>query len=296
MARRSSARPLPIFGAFGILFVAMAWTLFLWPEDKLSVVEVLANTLLLVGFAILTVVILQLLWSAFGGDPVQRSIDRLAESATLLEDSRTTGVRRMLTKSGTFGSDSDWLAELSAARRNGTVDLMGYTLVSWLQGDFEECVLELLDRGVTVRALFMSITNSVFGRPDNEIIATEQPAKLCADCLAAEAVFRRLTETAATRKGSFQARQVHTGSIKCSLTRVDRRIIAIPYLYSVPASNSLLMVIGDVEERTTLYSLFTREFDTLWADACSAPLSLDPAATNESAPREPAEPAEPAER
>jgi hypothetical protein len=198
----------------------------------------------------------------------------------------------VLTKSGTFGTDADWLAELSAARRNGAVDLMGYTLVSWLQGDFEECVLELLDRGVTVRALFMSTTNSVFGRRNNEIIATEQPAKLREDCLAAETAFRRLAERAVGRTGSFQARQVHTGSIKCSLTRVDRRIIAIPYLYSVPASNSLLMVIGDVEERTTLYTLLTREFETLWADACSAPLIRSATAVTESVARERAESAD----
>jgi hypothetical protein len=284
-SKHSKFHPFPVFSAVGLLLVAVSWLLYLGFTNTASTVELLADTVFAAGFAVLTVVILQMLWRAFGGDPIQRSVDRLAESASLLEDSQDTGVRRIFATSASYGSEAEWLQFLCRAKRNGQVDLMGYTLASWLTGRFEECVLELLDRGVAVRILLMGPKNELFGRRGNSRIVHQSQSDLSVDCDRTVRVVRELMKQAGDKARLIEARTVLTGSIKCSLTRVDGQLLMVPYLFSAPASSAPLIRVDKDDGGDGLFSTYKREFDALWAEPYSSPIGeLDDSSTDGEVP------------
>ncbi len=264
-ATTRNVRPLPIFVFVGLSFVAAAWTLYLGPEDDFSVYEVLAGSLLSVGFAVLTVVILQGLWGLLGGEPIERTLVDLRQTVALVEDAHRTGLHQILTKSGSFGSESDWLEELRRAGRNGHVDLMGYTLASWVAGDFRETVRALLDRGVQVRALIMDPNNPLFAQRSNPMLVEQSLGRLREDVSAVSATFDEMVSHGRSAgSGSFEYRRVTVGSIKWQMTRVDGHMLLVPYMYSAVGSSCPLLRVAQTADDDDLFASFRREFDTLW--------------------------------
>ena len=98
-------------------------------------VDVLKNIALIV----LTVVVVEVLWSLTGNEPVRKAVGDLQEtlaelrqSVQLLDDSRKSDLQRVYAASGAAGSHEQWMEHLRDATHS--VDLMGYTLHVWTKG------------------------------------------------------------------------------------------------------------------------------------------------------------------
>jgi|GEM_PF-3054572 len=214
-----------------------------------------------VAFVVLTVVILNFLWELMGGEPISKTLDDLRKSTLLIQDSQETGVRRVLAESSSFATPDKWMERLKSAEE--AIDLMGYTLHVWTKGSgLEQAMLNLVHRGVKVRILIMDegnqhleslINTAIIGIAGTNFTRTEIQG-------AQEAFHRIATKVGDNAK--FELRTAKRGLITCQICRTDSEIVAIPYLYSVVASQSPLMLIRGTDTR--MFKLYKSEFDHLW--------------------------------
>jgi len=229
-----------------------------------------------VAFIILTIVIVDFAWSLVGGDPIALSIRELRgllsdmrTSVKLLDDSRRTGVQRVITPS----SDKpaiEWMEHLSAARN--TVDLMGYTLHVWTKSaGFENTVERLVKNGVRVRLLIMAADNPNLSALINEAqINALTTDAVMAEIHAATRAFKAIAGKIATapQQGSFEFRVLRDGMIVTQICRFDQFLTSIQYLYSEVASRNPLLEISGSDSR--LFAVYTAEFESLWVRATAA--------------------------
>ena len=144
---------------------------------------------------------------------------------------------------------------------------MGYTLHVWTRtSTFGADVVGLVRNGVTVRFLVMDSTN-----PHLEaLINSQQITALNLSQVKAELEgfqnqvrsiqqeIRKLSDS----KGSFEFRTVKQGLTVNQICRFDDEIRVIPYLWSVVASSSPLLVIEGAT--TGLFKTYQAEFENLW--------------------------------
>src|SRR5204862_461945 len=140
-------RQTSIFIIMGVFVLFLAY--YFLPTDKRP--EFASTAIMNIAFVLIAVGILNIFWWLAGGDPISAmlkdSSDKIRESFTLLEeghktgvdtlnelrhslrlveDSRLTGLRRILTVSRDFElRGGDWMQRLASAQRN--VDLMGFS-------------------------------------------------------------------------------------------------------------------------------------------------------------------------
>ena len=238
----------------------------------------LSNALSQTAFVVLTVTIVNFLWTLLGGDPLSNKLHSLGNSIqsfddnmqryiNLLSDSRTTGVTRLLAVSGDFGTQGAWIRRLVAAEKH--IDLMGYTLYVWTKGEkFEEEVFKLVQGGVKVRILIMDEKNTLL----ESFINVEQISGLSTDYVRAEIVqVQKVFEdigkkiqnmTSTNILGSFEVRKIRKGVVACQICRIDAEMAVVDYLYSEVASRSPLLLIQGNELK--MFQAYQKEFDSLW--------------------------------
>jgi hypothetical protein len=230
-------------------------------------VDVLKNIALIV----LTVVVVEVLWSLTGNEPVRKAVGDLQEtlaelrqSVQLLDDSRKSGLQRVYAASGAAGSHEQWMEHLRDATHS--VDLMGYTLHVWTKGaNFEETLTHLVASGVHIRILIMDETNRHLDAFINHHqIPGLTPDSVRAELKAARDAFRSVLESisAIDATGTLKLRVLKKGLIVTQIARMDDRITAVQYLYHAVASRTpLLEVFGD---KSALFQCYKEEFDSMW--------------------------------
>jgi hypothetical protein len=246
----------------------LAWAYEATPTDKRT--EFLSNALLTAAFVLLAVTLLNLVYWLAGGEPIAARLERLGRdliaSFEILKDAQITGLHRILGTSRDFERMGDnWMGRLVSAK--GTVELMGYSLLVWSTGrDFQSELIALIRRGVNIRILVMDPGNPHFGAFVNfhQIAAVSDVTAVKTEVVRAINVFNQVAARVPSGDGvgSFELRKVRSGLIACQICRIDEWLAAIPYLYSVVASESpLLEIRGSGSE---LFRWYTREFESLW--------------------------------
>jgi hypothetical protein len=271
---KERAKPSIIFLFIGGLLLFIAYLLRpSSPQADGFISSALSN----IAFVLLTVTILDLLWGLLGGEPISKSLSDLRQSLhlfdnnlqqyiNLLGDSRTTGVVRLLTISGDFGSPGDWMQRLKSAQQE--IDLMGYNLHVWTKGDnFEEEVLKLVQKGTKVRILIMDENNPSFDSFLNVTqLQTISTAFVKSELQQARKVFEQIDQKIHAMNvkpsGSFELRTVQKGLIICHMCRTDAEMVVINYLFSEIASRSPLMLIQGREAK--MFQMYQKEFDQIW--------------------------------
>lgn len=252
-------KQLKIMLAIGILLLVICFLI--RDVNEVTVKKFIYNSLFNITFIIITVVLVNYIWNLLGGEPVEKLLTKLNESVTLLKDSRDSGLTRLISTSGDYGSHKNWMDKLTSAKKQG--DLMGYTLHIWTRGEqFENKLEELVKNGVCIRIMIMSINNQTF----NSIINTNQISSLNVDAVKVEVeiVNKLITKLANKIKdkgyaGSIEIKTIENGIILSQICCVDSNMTVIPYMYSVNTSESPLLEIRDNESK--LFKKYQMEFN-----------------------------------
>jgi hypothetical protein len=257
----SEARSYVLGAILGLLLLVIA---FLLRDD--SIRSFLSASLASLAFVILTIAIVALFWELVGGEPLSQSLHDLRSSVTLLSESQRSGLQRLLPHSSEFGTHAEWIGRFGSTR--GKLDLMGWTLNAWTQGqNFSSEVCRLVREGVVVRILLPDWNGEAFRalchRTDNGGEAGVDA--LVASLKATYAVLDGIANELAGDKGpgSFEWRLVTSGFIRCHICRTDDELVAIPYLDTTLVGDSPLLLVRG--EDSTLFGIYTREFERLWA-------------------------------
>ena len=223
-----------------------------------------------IGLTVLTVVAITLLWNLLGGDPVDKSISRLdntlgafQSSVKLLEDSKVSGLQRVLAVSGEFGSHTDWMNRLKSAENS--IDLLGYDLLVWTKGEnFENEVKKLVENGVHVRVLIMDENNPDLSAFTNTAQIRSLSIELVKENIRiVKEVFKGIKESLSPNfQAKLEFRSLKQGLIPLQLCRTDNRLTMVQYIFSEVASRSPLLLVEG--EESTLFAIYKNEFNLLW--------------------------------
>lgn len=225
-----------------------------------------------IAIIILTIVLVKILLDTLGGDPVQNSIkdlnltlSDLRRSTKLLEDSKKTGLDRIYSQSGSFGTHETWMSLLTSI--NEKADIMGFSLLVWSKGNnFEEELVNLVQKGKHIRILTMDSDNKDL----SALMNFDQIKALSEERIESEIKnFGVLMSEVQSKisnlnnvKGSFEYRTLKNGLIVSQVSIFDNVLLMNQYLYSCVASLSPLM---KIEGRNTgLFKVYSNEFERIW--------------------------------
>jgi hypothetical protein len=260
-------KQLIVFAIFGSLLL---WITFLL-TDPTKHKDFLISILQSVALIALTIVVVDLLWSMVGKDPVSHEIEQLElklqelrESVALLNDSHRTGLRRVYATSSAAGSHDDWMKRFRTAIHQ--VDLMGYTMHICTKGeDFENVMTRLAVGGVHIRVLIMAEDNPELSAFINhrQIPGVTEEA-VVAEIKSARDAFKALASTISRQSpnGSFSVKVVRSGLVATQIVRTDSTLTAIQYLYHAVASRTPLFEVWG--EDSELFIRYRDEFEKLW--------------------------------
>jgi hypothetical protein len=269
--KQPSRTPQIVFLLLGLLLLVIAYLLATLISSPSESTKFWTGSIQNIAFIVLTIVIVDFLWQIIGGEPVRETLKALSETLTemrssvvLLEDSKKTGIHRLFSVSGAFGSNREWMDRLKQARSN--VDLLGYTLHVWTRGEyFEQEMIALVKAGVHVRILIMDEANPNLPSLVNEKqISSISVMAVKAEIGVAKNAFISIASTLGSQSplGSFEFRTLKEGLIVSQICRTDSRLTAVQYLYSVVASRSPLVDVRGSDSE--LFKVYLHEFDSLW--------------------------------
>ena len=238
---------------------------FLLGDETITIKKFLYNALFNIAFVILTLVIVDLVWCLFGGDPLLRILSQMRSAVVLLSDGLKSGLARFYSLNGDVGSHGEWLNMLKSAQKE--IFLAGYTLHIWSRcPNFDNVILNLAQKGVNVKAMIMDYNNNSF----EALINTKQIKSLSIDEVKAEIdivenyfahiikKFSQLNE----KKGEIKFLKISEGLLTSQLIKIDNKIIVSPYLYSLNTSESPAMEIIGID--TPLFKKYNYELHSLW--------------------------------
>ena len=260
-----SVRATIIFLLFGVLLFVISYLL-----QVLQANAFLSSAFFNAAFVILTVVILNVLWALLGGEPVANAIEKLTgslqQSFQIIKESSATGVVG-LSVSGKFSPDA-WAERLRNSRQQ--VDLMGYTLITWINTPhFENNVLKLVQKGVKIRILILDETNPHFDSFINSHLAGTSIERTRSELKDAREAFENIRQKVqmsktANSSGDFELRTAREGVITCNICRTDDNMIVVSYMYWQQVATSPLLLILQSQEESNLFQAYQEEFDHLW--------------------------------
>ena len=273
-----------IFFIIGILLLVIAF--FIQTNSFIS--SLLSNA----AFVILTVAILNSMWSLLGGEPVSnalaqldgkvqqsfqsidekvqqsfQSIDKkLQQSFQIINDSHATGVIGLSTSEKL--SRAQWAERLKNTQQS--IDLMGFTLLTWIKTtNFEGEVLKLVQKGVNIRVLMMDESNPHFGGFINNDLAGTSVERTQREANDAKRAFMAVQQKIQANRainavGGFEIRTVKKGIISCNYCRADVHMIVVNYLYWQQANGSPLILLQQNENEANLFQAYQDEFEQIW--------------------------------
>jgi len=283
-----------LFLVLGIFLLFIAYLLQLLQANSF-----LSSAIFNAGFVLITVFILNIVWALLGGEPVSNAIDQLTksfqdvdiklqqsfqdvdarmertfqivdtklqESFQILKQSNETGVVG-LSVTAKF-SPSGWAERLRNAQEE--VDLMGYTLLTWIKKtNFESEVLKLVRKGVKIRVLILDETNPHFDSFVNSHLAGTSIDGTRSDLKDARKAFENIMHKVQAAKtanssGDFELRTTKEGLITCNICRTDANMIVVSYMYWQQAVTSPLLLILQSQEEPNLFQAYKEEFERLW--------------------------------
>ena len=150
------------------------------------------------------------------------------------------------------------------------VDLMGYTLLTWIKTtNFEYEVLKLVRKGIKIRILILDETNPHFDSFINSHLAGTSIDRTRSELKDARKAFENIMQKVQAAKtadspGDFELRTAKDGLITCNICRTDANMIVVSYMYWQQAVTSPLFLILQGQEEPNLFQAYKEEFDRLW--------------------------------
>lgn len=270
---RNSVKPYTILMIIGVLLLFISYLVFQKTQSGIDPNNYLWDVIKDTAVVILTIIIVNYLWTSLGGEPLDNSIQKLSESVSnldnsvkLLEDSKKTGLIRAFGVSGSYGSHTDWMQRFTSTKTH--LDIMGYTLAVWTKGNnFENEVVSLAKKGVIIRVMTMDTENpNLFSIINTKHIPSISNEEIFESLKTTLNLFNKLQQKLAEQNLAeyFQLKTLKEGIILSQLCRTDDELTIIPYLYTdIGARSPLLLVKG---EQTELFKVYLQEFDKLWYD------------------------------
>ena len=254
-------RPYIIFTIIGVLLLVIAYNI---KPDNQSFDEFWFTVVLNIAFVVLTIVILNFLWSCLGGEPMEEKVQKLVETFELVADGFKSGLHRVFLSSSNFANGSDkWISLLKGATHD--VDMMGYSLhILTLTNQFSNTLRDLANKGVHIRVLIMDEGNKHFFAGLNfddldSMTAESMQGEVvgCEKCInnARNMVRKEI-------KDNIKFAKIKKGITECQIIRIDDTVYVTPYLYSQHTSDSPLYVYK--KQSGGLYDKYMDALNTLW--------------------------------
>jgi hypothetical protein len=226
------------------------------------------SVLLNLGLAALAIVLVDVLWRAAGGHPLDSRIEKLdvhlaelSASIDVIDQARSVGLHTIFQRQGDFGTQADWERLIQSARRS--VDVAGRTAYGWVKsGSIVDTIVEKIKRDrVSFRWLVMSRRNKYLPLLMEEgiVITAMLESKLEATERFLLSIRARLTDDEARL---FQVRVFESVPLYCGMIRADDRWHITQYLASRSSDDSpLTCLAGSDGSWVTAYG---QEFESIW--------------------------------
>jgi hypothetical protein len=215
------------------------------------------------GVIIAGLALVDRLWTLFSGDPVERGIAQLRsqilDSIDIVSHARNCGVVRIDTSPTALdaGFPTDHFKD---ARVN--IDLCGMTLHSlFARGDLISALKEAVRRGCHVRICIASHDNSTVLENSLPGARSAMPGQSTAVIEAVETL--RVSLTTANSQGKLLVRVLSKGAMTAFISRIDERMLVVPYLRSAFTMDSPATLVEDTKAPRSIFATYLREFEYL---------------------------------
>jgi hypothetical protein len=219
------------------------------------------DILLAIGVAVLTVSLVDFLWSKAGGDPLSTEIRKLSQINDLISDSYRTGILRVHAKVQT-SPNKNWKALIDASQNE--IDLTGYQLLDIVDSDAVMDSLALkATNGVAVRVLLLPVTSVAL----RYAVSPENLAAMEANMKHAVQKFQKL-RNGLPMEHRFSIATVDDASVlDASVRRFDGHMHVVHYLQSINTSDTPAFELFDNGSADSLFRTYKTWFDRMFTNA-----------------------------
>jgi hypothetical protein len=217
------------------------------------------------GVVVVGLTLVNVLWSVFGGDPVEQDVRELRRSVGLIGQLQRCGIIQIAPRpAGQFPWGLDTMDPVDAIlKANRSIDMCGFTLHAlFSSGRFKENLETALRKKVRIRICIASPENMDvlnFCTPDCRGAMPGQSHGVLSDLMNLKSKLTTEGKALGERLSVFELR---SGLMSMSMLRRDGLMIAVPYLRSTFTLDSpavLLVESGDFPH----FDRYQREFDYL---------------------------------
>lgn len=264
------------FAAY-VFFLAIAITLLVlyWVFQE----ETWAPVFLALAAALIAIVLVEIIWKLYGGDPitraiagVYRAIAALRTSTSLLRDLEGTGIERIHAQRR-FTAFENWYSLINSAQE---VDMMGITLRrDWTARDgFVKIVQSRAkERKCTFRILVLEPSPESPVTKQRMVEEGDIEERIAADAAFTLRVFDQIRNELDDEAREYIKTKVVRGSnLYCFVIRADDRILAANYLSYLRGSASPTMEIRSRD--TSFFQVFAAEFERMWELGANWPQTI----------------------
>jgi len=263
--------PFRLLAAFFVLLGILSFVI----AQLVGASTVIGGALINLGVVFISIIVLDMVWSVLGGEPLQVAIGdlrfeigKIARLIRVVEDAEHTGVKRIITQSDEFGTGGKWRELLQGAVIQ--VDLAGTGLHGWLKDGehFRTIVREGILKGCSYRLLLYAPLrpDSPPIHPIRQIIETENDRSSSTGSHNQESLrfFLSLRDSLPLKnRKQFQIKVLDDKVMYSLISRFDNTIIVTFYMYHQRSESSPLLEIYGPE--TSLYKSYVIEFELLWS-------------------------------
>lgn len=259
---------------FLVTFFILLGALCLVIAQLLGASTVIGGALVNLGVAFIAIVILDLVWSALGGEPLQLAIRDLRSEIgfisklfKVVQDAEQSGVTRIYAKSDEYGTGSKWRILLEGATRN--VDLSSAGLHGWLKDGehFVNIIENGVSKGCSYRLLLYAPLqdDSPPIHPLRQIIETENDRSMSTASHNQESLRFYLTiqnSLPFEYRKQFQVKVLDDKVMYNLISRFDNLLIVTYYMFHQRSESSPLLEVRGPD--SLLFGAYVKEFDMLW--------------------------------
>ncbi len=260
-----------IIGVIGILALTIAFFVkyFTYSNDPCESTwpyQFIYDAIFNIAFVLVGVFIADIVWSLVGGDPSAQFRETLLHSNTLLSDSVKSGVVGIYSSSSDMGSSKDWLNIIKTATQE--ICLQGYTLLVWTRSaEFDKTILDLAEKGVDIRFIFMDENALYLNAGINESYISELSANIVKEEIVTmteymDNLIEQFNRIEVKGKGSISYTKVKKNLITSQIVIADGTAYITPYMSFFNTSHCPLYKIENQESE--LYKKYRTEFCKMW--------------------------------
>jgi len=213
------------------------------------------------GIAVVGVTVIEFIWRTLGGDPLSKLIDRLQTAIPLLESQMKLGIKQIYANREDINF-KDWYEYMRSAHQ---VDMMGNCLrQNWAS---DNTFLEILEERTQKQKCMFRI---LVLHPNSKILTQrakeeeDKTGRIAATVKESLDKFWKIKKkNSKNGENAFlQIKAVTEFNVRCSIIRVDNRMLVTLYLTSERGREAPTLEIQD--ERSFLFKKFSAEFEKMW--------------------------------